>query len=66
MKSRERFHLTLTTAGHPVAQGWWGDETIARLKFASWIGSYGSMPNAGITLTDEQELTVLTSWPDAP
>ncbi|MEJ8670104.1 hypothetical protein WKI71_21900 [Streptomyces sp. MS1.AVA.1] len=66
MKSRDRFHLTLNAAGRPVIHGWWGAETIARLKFSSWIGAYGSMPNARVTLTDEQDHTLLASWPGPP
>ncbi|MFF4764251.1 hypothetical protein [Streptomyces sp. NPDC001292] len=59
----QRFHLIVTAAGHPVAQGWWGSETTARRKFSSWVGEYGSMPGARITLTDEQQGSVLMSWP---
>ncbi|WP_406191819.1 hypothetical protein OG331_47460 [Streptomyces sp. NBC_01017] len=64
MKSRDRFHLTLTVADRPVIHGWWGGEAAARLKFSRWIGAYGSLPKVRVTLTDEQERTVLTSWPD--
>ncbi|MFB7575666.1 hypothetical protein [Streptomyces sp. NPDC056165] len=60
----ERYHLTLTTAGRPVAHGWWGSSTMADRKFASWVGEYGSIPDVRITLTDEQQGSVLTTWPD--
>ncbi|MFB7739987.1 hypothetical protein ACFC08_37840 [Streptomyces sp. NPDC056112] len=59
----QRFHLTVTAAGRPVVRGWWGSETTARRKFPSWVGEYGSMPGARIILTDEQQGSVLTSWP---
>ncbi|WP_281155581.1 hypothetical protein [Streptomyces sp. HYC2] len=59
----QRFHLTVTAAGRPVVRGWWGSEATARRKFLSWVGEYGSMPGARITLTDEQQGSVLTSWP---
>jgi hypothetical protein len=60
----DRFHLTLTTAGHPVAHGWWADRTVADGKFASWIGSYSGLPDARVTLVDEETGSVLATWPD--
>ncbi|MFC7018078.1 hypothetical protein ACFQMH_41650 [Streptomyces viridiviolaceus] len=59
----ERFHLTLTAAGHRTMQGWWRSETVARRKFVAWIGSYGALPNARITLVDEETGIVLATWP---
>jgi hypothetical protein len=58
----ERFHLTLTSAGRTVQQGWWGSEATARGKFREWVGS--GVVDARITLVDEQEQRVLASWPD--
>lgn len=43
--------------------GWWADETVARRKFASWVGAYGRA-DARITLTDEETGARLTEWPD--
>jgi hypothetical protein len=59
----DRFHLTLTTAGRPVAQGWWASEPTARAKFTEWVGAWGS-PGARVTLTDETTGVVLTEWPE--
>lgn len=64
MINPERYHLTLTAAGRPVQHGWWGSETVARAKFVSWIGEYGSMPGARVTLVDEETGETLTAWPD--
>jgi hypothetical protein len=44
--------------------GWWSDRATADRKYLSWIGERGSMPDARITLVDEQEQLVLASWPD--
>ncbi|MFF4489398.1 hypothetical protein ACFY0F_23365 [Streptomyces sp. NPDC001544] len=60
----ERYHLTLASRGQPVQHGWWGSEETARRKFTRWIGEYGSMPDAQVTLVDEETGTVLTTWPD--
>ncbi|MDH6224381.1 hypothetical protein [Streptomyces sp. MJP52] len=60
----ERFHLTLTAAGRRVLTGWWPDEAVARRKFTRWIGEYGSMPDARVTLVDEETGATLTEWPD--
>ncbi|WP_030183259.1 hypothetical protein [Streptomyces sp. NRRL S-813] len=54
-----RFHLTVTASGRLVMQG----EETARRKFTSWVGEYGSMSGARITLTDEQQGSVWTTWP---
>jgi hypothetical protein len=60
----QRYHLLLTSAGQPVQHGWWASEETARQKYTRWIGEYGSMPGARITLTDENTGETLTSWPD--
>ncbi|MFJ2719383.1 hypothetical protein [Streptomyces sp. NPDC087437] len=60
----DRYHLTLTADGRPAMHGWWGSEATARRKFTSWVGEYGSLPDARITLTDEDTGTRLTTWPD--
>jgi hypothetical protein len=60
----ERFHLTLSSAGRPVQHGWWGSEPVARRKLAAWVGEWGTMPDARITLVDEETGTLLTTWPD--
>ncbi|WP_306192154.1 MULTISPECIES: hypothetical protein [unclassified Streptomyces] len=53
----------MTASDCLVMQGWWESEETARRKFTSWVGEYGSMPGARITLTDEQQGSVLTTWP---
>ncbi len=58
----ERFHLTLTSASHPVMHGWWGSEVVARGKFAEWVGS--GVADARVTLVDEETGATLTTWPD--
>ena len=57
-----RYHLVLAVAGRPVAQGWWGSETVARGKFRSWVGGWGQ-PGARVTLVDEGTGAELDSWP---
>jgi hypothetical protein len=60
----ERFHLTLTASGHSVAHGWWPDEAVSRAKFIRWIGEYGTIPGARLTLVDEAEARLVAAWPD--
>jgi hypothetical protein len=57
-----RYHLTLTSAGRPVAHGWWGSEAVARGKFKTWVGDWGR-PGARVTLVDEETGAELDSWP---
>ncbi|MBL3664565.1 hypothetical protein JL475_00695 [Streptomyces sp. M2CJ-2] len=63
--SDQRYHLTLTSAGRPAAQGWWASEATARGKFTEWVGAWGQ-PGARITLVDEETGRVLTTWPETP
>lgn len=60
----ERYHVTLASAGRPVQQGWWPSEPVARGKFRDWVGEWGGLPDARVTLTDEETGSVLTEWPD--
>jgi hypothetical protein len=60
----ERYHLTLSSAGRPVMHGWWRREPVARGKFRDWIGEHGTLPDARVTLVDEETGDVLTTWPD--
>ena len=60
----DRFHLTLTSAGRPVMHGWWAQEATARDLLPVWVGSWGSVPDARVTLVDEETGSVLTTWPD--
>lgn len=60
----ERYHLLLTSAGRPVQHGWWGSRATADRKFVEWIGEYGALPDARITLVDEETGTVIHRWPD--
>ncbi|MER6978720.1 hypothetical protein [Streptomyces carpinensis] len=57
-------HTLTTTAGRRVVRGWWDDRTLADGKFVSWVGEYGALPDAHVTLVDEQDGTVLATWPD--
>lgn len=59
-----RYHLLLTSGGRPVQHGWWGSEATARRKLARWVGEYGSMPAARITLTDETTGEQVAAWPE--
>jgi hypothetical protein len=49
---QQRYHLTLTAGGRIVLQGWWAAEAIARRKFSGWVGEYGNLHGARITLVD--------------
>jgi hypothetical protein len=60
----QRFHLTLTSAGRPVAHGWWASEVTARGKFRDWVGEHGALPDARVTLVDEAAGAMLTIWPE--
>ncbi|MEV7793393.1 hypothetical protein AB0O68_15580 [Streptomyces sp. NPDC087512] len=60
----ERYQVTVTSAGRPAIHGWWGREETARAAFTKWIGEYGNLPDARVTLMDEETGTVLTTWPD--
>jgi hypothetical protein len=59
----DRYHLTLTLDGRPAMQGWWAKEPTARRQFSAWVGERGEMPGVRITLIDELDGTVLTTWP---
>ncbi|MGW2445765.1 hypothetical protein [Streptomyces sp. NPDC001675] len=56
-------NLLLACDDRLVLRGWWGTEAVARRKFRVWVGEYGSLPGARITLTDEETAAVLASWP---
>ena len=58
-----RYRLTLAADSRPLMHGWWGSEATARSKFSSWIGQYGGLPGARVTLADEETGGVLTEWP---
>lgn len=60
----QRYHLTLSSGGEPVMQGWWADLATAERKFTRWVGEHGTVTGARITLVDEETGTVLTTWPD--
>ncbi|MFI9244126.1 hypothetical protein ACIGXF_16410 [Streptomyces sp. NPDC053086] len=59
-----RYHLLLSSGGQPIQHGWWGSESTARRKFTRWIGEHGALPDAQVTLTDEETGETLTSWPE--
>lgn len=62
--SAGRYHLTLSTAGRTAVQGWWGSEGTARGMIPVWVGSWGELPDARITLVDEETGVTLTTWPE--
>lgn len=61
-----RYHLTLTSGGRPMMHGWWESEAVARAQVSVWIGSWGELPGARITLTDEETGRLLAVWPQEP
>jgi hypothetical protein len=63
-QSPNRYHLLLTSGGRPVQHGWWESEATAQDKFRRWIGEHGALPDARVTLTDEDTGETLTTWPD--
>jgi hypothetical protein len=46
-------------------QGWWPLEATARDQLTVWVGSWGELPDARITLVDEETGTTLTEWPES-
>jgi hypothetical protein len=60
----ERYHLTLAAAGRPMMHGWWGSEATARSMLPVWVGNWGGLPDARVTLVDEETGETLTTWPD--
>ncbi|MER8226487.1 hypothetical protein ABTZ58_39595 [Streptomyces sp. NPDC094143] len=48
----ERFHLTLSSAGQLVMQGWWGKQATAEHQYRSWIGLRGRIDDARIGLAE--------------
>ncbi|QUC62999.1 hypothetical protein IOD14_43095 [Streptomyces sp. A2-16] len=59
-----RFRVTVSSAGRPVMSGWWADEVVARDKFRDWIGSHRDLVQPHFTLSDENDGSLLTSWPE--
>jgi len=64
MSGPGRYHLLLSAGGRLVLHGWWGSEATGRRKLVGWVGEYGSMPDARITLTDEETGEQMDEWPD--
>ncbi|MEU5599236.1 hypothetical protein [Streptomyces sp. NPDC020298] len=64
MSSPGRYHLLLASGGRPVQHGWWNRSEVVWDKFRRWVGEYGSMPGARISLTDQDTGEMLASWPD--
>jgi hypothetical protein len=59
-----RFRVAVAVDGRQMLRGWWQDETVARRKFAGWVGEHGARSHALVTLTDEVTGATLTQWPD--
>lgn len=51
MTGASRCHLVLF-GGRPVQHGWWAREEVTRDKFRRWVGEYGSMPDARVSLSE--------------
>ncbi|MEV6696205.1 hypothetical protein AB0M68_03455 [Streptomyces sp. NPDC051453] len=67
MDDPESYHLTLTSDGTVVMQGWWPARSTAERKFLSWIGSYSAIADARIVLTEQDDdgtERVLQQWPN--
>ncbi|WP_346138963.1 hypothetical protein [Streptomyces coeruleofuscus] len=62
----ERFHLVLTAGGRPVMRGWRGKQPTAEHQYLSCIGSWGSIDDARVVLTERTDdgERVLASWPE--
>ncbi|MFF3324991.1 hypothetical protein [Streptomyces sp. NPDC002889] len=60
---QQRYCLALTIDGQPAMHGWWENRETADRKFRSWIGEYGSVTGARITLTDQVGDRELAAWP---
>lgn len=58
-----RFHVTLTTQGRRVLDGWWNDEITARRKVRSLVGEQGR-DGVVVTLVDTVSGETLTTWPE--
>ncbi|WP_327578468.1 hypothetical protein [Streptomyces sp. NBC_00145] len=68
MAALDRYRVTLMTGSAVVMQGVWPNRETGQRKFRSWIGSYGSIPDARITLaeqTADDSWSDLKAWPDS-
>ena len=59
-----RYHLLLAAADQPVQHGWWNSEDAARDMLPVWVGQWGELPGARVTLVDEETGETLTTWPE--
>ncbi|MER5549733.1 hypothetical protein ABT072_46925 [Streptomyces sp. NPDC002589] len=66
MTSPLSYHLLLTSEDRLLQHGWWGSGETAHRMFSRWVGEYGSLPGARVTLTDEKTGEQLAAWPDDP
>ncbi|MFI5473239.1 hypothetical protein ACIA6D_23735 [Streptomyces cacaoi] len=60
----DRYRLTLTSDGRPMMRGWWASDDAARVQLAVWVGSWGELPGARITLDDQEMGETVTTWPE--
>ncbi|MCZ4506962.1 hypothetical protein O3Q52_01800 [Streptomyces sp. ActVer] len=60
----QRFHLTLHSGTRPVMHGWWAKQATAEDMLPVWVGSWGDLPGARVTLVDEETGETLTTRPD--
>ena len=58
----------LSSAGQLVMQGWWGRQSTAEHRYRSWFGSWGSIDDARIVLTERAQdgERVISSWSQDP
>lgn len=47
-----------------MMHGWWGREETAREQLPVWVGNWGGLPDARVTLVDEDTGETLTTWPE--
>ncbi|MEU9470396.1 hypothetical protein AB0D78_28025 [Streptomyces avermitilis] len=59
-----RYHLTLFSGDRPMMHGWWRREATARDMLPVWVGKWGTLSDARVTLVDEETGETLTTWPD--
>ena len=66
LRRGQRFHITRSATGSPLASSWWTDEAAARERFRTLVESFGQLPGAVIALVDEAERKALAVWPEEP
>ncbi|MEU2554588.1 hypothetical protein ABZ589_23395 [Streptomyces sp. NPDC013313] len=63
MTSPDRYYLLLACDGRPAQRGWCKARRSPVGSAGTWVGEYGSMPDAQIIFTDAETAAVLVTWP---